>query len=256
MTIKPKDERVLSAFVFRVMKFKQADIYKLQVGAGQRHVYAKDLALFEIPLPPIEVQQPLMEEINSYQHLLDAARQIIENYSPRIPINPSWPLIEIGKVIKTVTPPGRIQARDFGDDGKYPVIDQSQNPVAGWTDDEKYLIDGSNGMVIFGDHTCAVKFIDGKFAQGADGIKIITVNKQLKPKFLYFYLLSYPIIPDGYKRHFRKLKETLMAIPPLKEQKAIIAEIEAEQALVDGNRELIERFEKKIQSAISRIWEN
>ena len=254
LTIKPKDERVLSAFVFRVMKFKQADIYKLQVGAGQRHVYAKDLALFEIPLPPIEVQQSLMEEINSYQHLLDAAGQIVKNYSPRIPIDSSWPLIEIGKVIKTVTPPGRIQARDFGDDGKYPVIDQSQNPVAGWTDDEKYLIDGSNGMVIFGDHTCAVKFIDGKFAQGADGIKIITVNKQLKPKFLYFYLLSYPIIPDGYKRHFRKLKETLMAIPPLKEQKAIIAEIEAEQALVDGNRQLIERFEKKIQTAISRIW--
>ncbi len=254
LTIKPKDERVLSAFVFRVMKFKQADIYKLQVGAGQRHVYAKDLALLEIPLPPIEVQRELVHEIENHQRIIDAASQIVKNYSPRIPINPSWPLIEIGKVIKTVTPPARIQARDFSDDGKYPVIDQSQNPVAGWTDDNKYLIDSSSGMVIFGDHTCAVKFIDGKFAQGADGIKIITVNEQLKPKFFYFYLLSSPIIPDGYKRHFRKLKETPIAIPPLKEQKAIITEIEAEQSLVNANRELANRMEKKIQLAIARVW--
>ena len=255
LTIKPKDERVLSAFVFRVMKFNQAEIYKLQVGAGQRHVYAKDLALFEIPLPPLEIQKEIVAEIENYQKVLNGAQMVVQNYRPTLPIDSSWPLIEIGKVIKTVTPPARIQARDFSDDGKYPVIDQSQNPVAGWTDDEKCLIDGSRGMVIFGDHTCAVKFIDGKFAQGADGIKIITVNEQLKPKFLYFYLLSYPIIPDGYKRHFRKLKETLMTIPPLKEQKAIITEIEAERELVDGNHQLIERFEKKIQLAIGRVWE-
>ena len=163
-------------------------------------------------------------------------------------------MVEIGKVIKTVTPPAKIQARDFSTDGRYPVIDQSQNSVAGWTNDEKYLIDGSRGMVIFGEHTCAVKFTDGKFAQGADGIKIITVNKQLEPKFLYFSLLSYPIIPEGYKRHFRKLRETSIAIPPLAIQQAIVAEIEAEKALVDGNRELIERFEEKIRDAVGRVW--
>ena len=247
---------VLPGYLFYIIASNSFQHIKdeLAVNGIMGGIRKNDIRKIEIPLPPLEVQQELVHEINSYQHLLDAASQIVENYSPRIPIDPSWPLIEIGKVIKTVTPPGRIQARDFGDDGKYPVIDQSQNPVAGWTDDEKYLIDGSNGMVIFGDHTCAVKFIDGKFAQGADGIKIITVNEQLKPKFLYFYLLSYPIIPDGYKRHFRKLKETLIAIPPLKEQKAIIAEIEAEQSLVNANRELAKRMEKKIQASLARIW--
>lgn len=43
-------------------------------------------------------------------------------------------------------------------------------------------------------------------------------------------------------------------LPPLATQQAIVAEIEAEQALVDGNRQLIERFEKKIQSVLSRVW--
>ena len=253
-TIKPKDERLISAFVFHVLKFKQSEIYALQVGMGQPHVYPKDLSSFQIPLPPLEVQQEIVAEIEGYQRVIDGARAVVENYRPHIAVDPKWPMVEIGKVIKTVTPPAKIPARDFSTDGRYPVIDQSQNPVAGWTNDEKYLIDGSRGMVIFGDHTCAVKFTDDTFAQGADGIKIITVNEQLKPKFLYFFLLSYPIIPDGYKRHFRKLRETPIAIPPLAIQQAIVAEIEAEQALVDGNRELIERFEEKIRDAVGRVW--
>ena len=42
--------------------------------------------------------------------------------------------------------------------------------------------------------------------------------------------------------------------PPLATQQAIVAEIEAEQALVAANRELITRFEKKIQATLARIW--
>ena len=160
------------------------------------NINAKQYSSFRFPLPPLEVQREIVAEIEGYQRVIDGARAVVENYRPHIAIDPKWSMVEIGKVIKTVTPPAKIPARDFSTDGRYPVIDQSQNPVAGWTNDEKYLIDGSRGMVIFGDHTCAVKFTDDKFAQGADEIKIITVNKQLEPKFLYFFLLSYPILHD------------------------------------------------------------
>ena len=134
------------------------------------------------------------------------------------------------------------------------MIDQSQNAIAGRTDDESALVDGTDGLVIFGDHTCAVKFINEKFAQGADGIKIIKTTATLIPKYVYFYLLSHPVVSDGYKRHFSKLKRMDIAVPSLEIQQAIVLEIEAEQALVDGNRELITRFEKKIQQTIARVW--
>lgn len=45
-------------------------------------------------------------------------------------------------------------------------------------------------------------------------------------------------------------------LPPLTTQQAIVAEIEAEQRLVAGNRELIARFENKIQATLARIWTN
>ena len=58
-----------------------------------------------------------------------------------------------------------------------------------------------------------------------------------------------------YKRHFGKLSESRIAIPPLATQQAIVAEIDAELALVDANRDLAERFEKKIQAALDRVWD-
>jgi type I restriction enzyme M protein len=51
-----------------------------------------------------------------------------------------------------------------------------------------------------------------------------------------------------------ELKVTAIPLPPLETQKAIVAEIEAEQTLVNANRELITRFEKKIQTTLNRIW--
>ncbi|RIZ70325.1 MAG: restriction endonuclease subunit S [Methylococcales bacterium] len=43
-------------------------------------------------------------------------------------------------------------------------------------------------------------------------------------------------------------------LPPIAIQQFIVAEIEAEQALVAANRELITRFEKKIQVTLARVW--
>ena len=108
--------------------------------------------------------------------------------------------------------------------------------------------------MIFGDHTCAIKFVDRPFVQGADGIKILRPRSGLLSKYLALYLQAFPLEPDGYRRHFSKLKEHSISVPPLDVQRAIVAEIEAEQAIVNGNRELISRFEKKIDGAVSRVW--
>jgi restriction endonuclease S subunit len=50
------------------------------------------------------------------------------------------------------------------------------------------------------------------------------------------------------------LNEAKIPLPSQATQQAIVAEIEAEQALVAANRELIARFEKKIQATLARVW--
>lgn len=226
----------------------------LHGGVGLVHITKGNLEKIKIPLPPLDTQNEIVGEIEGYQKIIDGARAVLDHYRPHISIHPDWPTEEFGEVTSTVTPPVKIQAGDFSEVGAYPVIDQSQNEIAGRTDDESTLVDGTRGLVIFGDHTCAVKFTKERFAQGADGIKIIKAGERLEPKFVYFYLLSHPITQDGYKRHFGKLKESRIAIPPIATQQAIVAEIESEQALVAANRELITLFERKIQVTLDRIW--
>ena len=247
----PEPSRALTRYLYL---FVNNEDFWLRGGAAQPFVKISASLELKIPLPPLEVQKDIVTEIDGYQKVIDGARAVLDHYRPHIPIHPDWPLVSVADVVSTITPPAKIQAGVFSTVGRYPVIDQSQSAIAGRTDDETTLVDGTKGLVIFGDHTCAVKFVSERFAQGADGIKIIEAGELLEPKFLYFYLLSYPIEQDGYKRHFGKLKESLIAVPPLATQRAIVAEIDAEQALVAANRELITRFEQKIQATLARIW--
>lgn len=79
-TIKTKDEnKILTDYIFRLLKSKQAEIYKLQNGAGQPHVYGKDLAKIKIPLPPLSVQKEIVEQIEVKQNAIDHAKAIIQN---------------------------------------------------------------------------------------------------------------------------------------------------------------------------------
>lgn len=241
-------------FVAQVLLCSQNRIYGCARGHAQKNIDTDAFKALQIPLPPLSVQKEIVAEIEGYQKVLDGARAVLDHYRPHIPIRPEWPSEIFEEIAETLTPPVKIQKSCFSDTGRYPIIDQSQNKIAGRTDDKHALVDGSGGLVIFGDHTCAVKYVEEPFAQGADGIKIIKAGKHLLPKYLYYYLLANPIKTDGYKRHYGKLKETTVPLPPLAEQRAIVAEIEAERALVEANRDLIARMEKKIQAVLARVW--
>ncbi|MBW2164690.1 MAG: N-6 DNA methylase [Deltaproteobacteria bacterium] len=158
-----------------------------------------------------------------------------------------WPMVKLGEVITTVTPPIKIKKEDFFEIGSFPIIDQSQNEIAGWIDDSESLVKGEKPFVIFGDHTCAVKYVESPFAQGADGIKILKTAEKLFPKFLYFLLKTNPVKSDGYKRHFAKLKQIQIPVPPLEVQKEIVAELNSYQKVIDGARQVAENWKPRIK---------
>ncbi|MBU1349690.1 N-6 DNA methylase, partial [Patescibacteria group bacterium] len=160
-------------------------------------------------------------------------------------VNQKWPVEKIGDLIDTITPPTKIQKSEFGLSGKYPIIDQSQAEISGWTNDESALINDSKSLVVFGDHTCVVKYLEQPFVQGADGIKILKTHDELLPKYLYFYLRTKPVESDGYKRHFSKLKETKIPLPPIEVQKEIVEQIEVKQSAIDHAKAIISNLERE-----------
>lgn len=169
-----------------------------------------------------------------------------ERYREGAAQSTTFPWVKIGDVVEAITPPTKIQKTEFADSGKFPIIDQSQDAIAGWTDDESALVRPSKPLVIFGDHTCAIKLADRPFAQGADGIKILQTTEALDPSYLYYVLRIKPLESDGYQRHFSKLKEHEIPLPPLDVQKEIVAEIEAYQRVSDGARAVLDHYRPHI----------
>lgn len=159
--------------------------------------------------------------------------------------NQKWEMVELGSIITTIAPSIKIQKNTFQQSGKFPIIDQSQEEISAWTNDERAVIEVIKPVVVFGDHTCIVKYIDYPFVQGADGIKIIETNEQILPKFLYYYLKNKPIKSDGYKRHFAKLKSTKIPLPPLSVQKEIVEQIEVKQNAIDHAKAIIQNLERE-----------
>ena len=175
-----------------------------------------------------------------------------ERYRENGPQAGRYPRHRIDTLVATVTPPVKIQKTAFGTTGRFPIIDQSQDPIAGWTDDETALIHPGKPLVIFGDHTCAVKLAQTPFAQGADGIKVLETVNSLDPHFLFHLLRSRSLESVGYQRHFSLLKEMEIAVPPLEVQKEIVAEIEGYQKVIDGARAVLDNYRPHIP--VHRDW--
>lgn len=169
-----------------------------------------------------------------------------ERYREGVVQSTHFPWRTVESLVETVTPPAKIQKTAFGVAGRFPIIDQSQDAIAGWTDDESALVRPSKPLVIFGDHTCAIKLAETPFAQGADGIKILETKAELEPRFLFHVLRARPLESDGYQRHFSKLKEHQIPLPPLEVQKEIVAEIEGYQKVIDGARAVLDNYRPQI----------
>jgi len=100
-----------------------------------------------------------------------------------------------------------VQTKDYLKDGLFPIVSQSKDLISGFSNDKNLLNNIDKPIIIFGDHTQAVKFIDFNFVLGADGTKVITVSDEYEPKFLYYLLKSIDLHSNKYARHYSKLRK-------------------------------------------------
>lgn len=127
-----------------------------------------------------------------------------------------WVSEKVDVLVDTVTPPKKLPTSCYAHQGKFPIIDQSQSEVCGWTDDQDALIKNDLPLIVFGDHTCILKFVHQPFAQGADGIKILKSRSKIVASYLYQYLNYRPVVTEEYKRHYSILKEKVVLFPDIK----------------------------------------
>ena len=117
----------------------------------------------------------------------------------------------------------QIQTSDYQETGDYPVVDQGKVLIVGYSDRaDKCFQCPYGGAIVFGDHTCIVKYVDFNFVVGADGTQILIAKKGQSTRFYGFQLEYDGILTTGYNRHFKFLKERMFKTPSLEEQTAIV----------------------------------
>ena len=245
---------------------------------SMKNISKPQLLAVQIPLPPLALQQEIVAEIEGYQKIIDGARQVVENYRPRIDVQPDWPVIELrelcslssgGTPSKTVDDFWNgsihwISAKDM----KTAVIRDAALHISG-----KAVIESATRLVPAGTLLVLVRgmglangvpicelAVDCAFNQD---IKAIHANDCVEPSFLrlslvqqqrYFAEILGTAGHGTLKIDTEDLLRVRIAVPSKETQRNIVAEIEAEQALVDANKQLIARFEAKIKTVIDRVW--
>jgi type I restriction enzyme S subunit len=135
---------------------------------------------------------------------------------------PEWEEKDFNDVFHSIsTKQFQILNSEISKNGKFKVVDQGQNDIAGYSNDENKIFTDLP-VVIFGDHTTVLKYIDFKFVIGADGTKLLKQNFG-NLKFLYYCLVFNKIETEGYKRHYSILKEIKLFIPESIEEQTKIA---------------------------------
>lgn len=142
----------------------------------------------------------------------------------------------------------QVQTSEYNTGSKYPIISQEDKMISGYCDDVSLLYHIDNPIVIFGDHTRHLKYIDFDFVVGADGVKILNPKEFIKAKFLFYYLKWYNIPSMGYSRHYKLLKEIILPVPPLPEQERIVSELDLLASIIDKKKEQLKEYDKLAQS--------
>ena len=265
--ITPRPDFALPEYVYHMLC--RVDARDLVPDQAYPSLRLDALGNLEIPLPPLEIQREIVAEVEGYRRVIDGARAVIDNYRPRVPIDPAWETVPLGEVCDVVA--GQSPKAKFYNDeghglpfyqGKKEFTDRLLGPPTTWTtvvtkraepDDILMSVRAPVGPINEATQTICI-------GRGLAAIKVKR-DKKLDRKFLWSVLLQLqPTIKGNPGAVFESINKAdierlSIPLPPLETQKSIAAEFEAEQSLVNGNRDLIARFEKKIAAAIARVWE-
>ena len=145
-----------------------------------------------------------------------------------------WEIKPFEEILEKVKYSKKIPKQQYKKRGTYPIVSQEQEIISGFWDEKNDLFRLNKPIVIFGDHTKVVKYIDFDFVIGADGVKILSPTEEILTKYLYYFVLSVNLRDLGYARHFRLLKEQKIPVPSLLEQGRIVGVLDAAFAKIDA----------------------
>ncbi len=222
----------------------------------------------KIPLPPLEEQKAIAKVLKDFDDLIEVIDKKIETYERikkklmeiyftrgvfehktfkdteigRIP--EGWEVKKVSSLLEKAISAHGIKENEIKSKGKYPVVNQGKTFIVGFSDNTDFIINNNLPLVLFGDHTCEVKYIDFPFIVAGEGVKLLKPLESVDVLYFYYVLEKFKPKQEQYRRHFRILKEKLIPLPPLEEQKEIAKRLKAIDDQIENLKKQKEHLQK------------
>ena len=235
-------------YLYLYLLFSQERMKNESSGGVQQFVSLNYLRNFYIPIPPIEEQKRIVNKIEELFSKIDSIYPIEEELKllkREFPIDMKKSILKFAFsgemsnekpkmmnleecLINIACKEYQIKQSDIKKVGKYPVVSQSKDIIEGYYDNELKLFKHNKPVLVYGDHSNSIKYVDFDFVIGADGTKIFEAKDMFDVRYLYYNILfNLNFIPcNGYSRHYKYLKELPISYFPINIQKSIVNIIE------------------------------
>ena len=252
----------------------------LMKGAANVSMKVEDLAEFQFPLPPLDVQNEIVAAVDGFQRVIDGARAVVSNYRPNIPAHQDWPLVALGDTntfrIESGGTPRSDTAEYWG--GSIPWATLADLPSSDFVSDviatqrtitELGLAQSSASLLPPNSVLVSTRATVGRIGinrvpmatnQGFKNVVIIDTGRAT-PEYVAFALTELVPTMDAWatggtfkELSKSKFSELQIPLPSLDVQHSIVADIQAERSLVAANHSLIAGFETKIQTVLDPMW--
>jgi type I restriction enzyme M protein len=253
-------------FLFYVLKGKETSITG-NGGSVFDSINRSQIQEIEIPLPPLEFQEQIVAELDSYAAIIEGAKKIVENWKPRIDIDPEWPQVPLGKICELVN--GRAYAQhELLDKGKYPVLRVGNFfSNSNWYYSDLELEDGKycepGDLLYAWSASFGARIWSGPKAIFHYHIwKILNNEEYVDRKFLKYMLDNQT---ESFKKqggrggtmmHLTKsgMEQMLISLPPLQEQLQIVARLEDEERAKEESVKLADIFTERTRKVVDSLW--
>jgi len=248
---------ILEKYLYHILNLDnfEEECINAASGVAQKNLSTEWLKTFEIPLPPLEVQEVIVAELDGFEAIISGAKQIIDNWKPRIEIDPEWETRELGDVCE-VYQPKTITGAEILEDGPYKVY--GANGVIGFYD--KFNHPEAEVAITCRGATCGtVNFTEPESWITGNAMVVSPKDKTISKKFLQYLLISTdlnPVITGSAQPQITgaSLKPFEIPLPPIDIQQEIVKFIDDEALHVNSVKELIGIYEAKTKNVINNLW--
>jgi type I restriction enzyme S subunit len=230
-------------------------------GITVMHLRMSALPNLEVPVPPLGEQRRIVITLDAHLSRIDKAlaefadaraslilleRAIL--YGAFSSAAVASELVDFEDFFTVLKPKFEgYKQKDYLTKGKVPIIDQGSALIGGYVNETKRCLVVQKPLVIFGDHTRCVKFVDFDFAMGADGTKLLDPNPNVEAKFAYWQLRGKELRNRGYARHMGELRKERFWRPDNLTQNEAIQRVEQAFESLQQIRNQLETQEKAVE---------